>query len=90
MALTTSRPAEAAEAGNAVYAVTYFEAAPADASKVATEVKEYVAASRKEAGNLAVAAFEESVARAGSRSSPAGREQGGSRCSRWRSANHRL
>jgi quinol monooxygenase YgiN len=59
MALTTSRPAEAAEAGNAVYAVTYFEAAPADASKVATEAKEYVAASRKEAGNLAVAAFEE-------------------------------
>ena len=59
MALTTSRPAEAAEAGNAVYAVTYFEAAPADASKVATEVKEYVAASRKETGNLAFAAFEE-------------------------------
>ena len=90
MALTTSRPAEAAEAGGAVYAVTYFEAAPADVSKVATEVKEYVAASRKEAGNLAFAAFEE-IGRPSRFAILAGwREQGGSRCSRRRSANHRL
>jgi quinol monooxygenase YgiN len=58
-ALTISRPGEAAEAGGPVYAVTYFEAAPADLGKIATAVKEYVAASRKEAGNLAFAAFEE-------------------------------
>jgi quinol monooxygenase YgiN len=59
MALTASRPAEAAEANGAVYIVAYCEAAPTDIAKVATDLRQFVAASRKQPGNLTFDAFEE-------------------------------
>jgi quinol monooxygenase YgiN len=59
MALTASGPAGAAETGSAVYIVAYFEAAAPDAAKVAADVKQLAAASRKEAGNLTYDTFQE-------------------------------
>jgi quinol monooxygenase YgiN len=59
MALAATGSANAAETGGAVYIVGYFEAAAPDAAKVAAEVKQLAAASRKEAGNLAYDAFQE-------------------------------
>ena len=59
MALASTGPAEAAPTNGAVYIVAYFEAAPADVAKVAAEVRQFAAASRKEPGNLAFDAFQE-------------------------------
>jgi quinol monooxygenase YgiN len=59
MALTARRPAQAAETGGAVYVVAYCEAAPSDIDKVATEIRQLAAASRKDPGNLAYEAFQE-------------------------------
>jgi len=59
MALAASGPAGAGETGSAVYIVAYGEAAAPDAAKVAADVKQLAAASRKEAGNLAYDAFQE-------------------------------
>src|SRR5262249_41836660 len=51
-------PAPAAAAGP-VYAVTYFEALPAAASAVATTVKQFAAAARKEDGSAGYLALRE-------------------------------
>ncbi|MGA8758013.1 MAG: antibiotic biosynthesis monooxygenase [Stellaceae bacterium] len=59
MALTVTGAANAAENGGAVYAVTYFEAAAPDVSKVAADASRFAAASRKQAGNAGFAAFQE-------------------------------
>jgi quinol monooxygenase YgiN len=59
MALTASRPAEAAEAAGPVYIVAYCEAAPSDIAKAAADLRQLVAASRKQPGNLTFDAFEE-------------------------------
>jgi quinol monooxygenase YgiN len=59
MALTASGPAGAAETAGPVFIVAYFEAAPSDVARVAAEVRQFAAASRKEPGNLAFDAFQE-------------------------------
>lgn len=58
MALTAAGAANAADNG-AVYAVTYFEAAALDVAKVAADVRQFAAASRKQAGNAGFDAFQE-------------------------------
>jgi quinol monooxygenase YgiN len=52
-------PAQAAEAGGPVYIVTYFEAAAPDVAKVAADLRQFAAASRKAPGNLAHDGFQE-------------------------------
>jgi len=59
MALAATGPANAVENGGAVYLVAYFEAAAPDVAKVAADVRQLVAASRKEPGNLAYDPFQE-------------------------------
>jgi quinol monooxygenase YgiN len=59
MAIAATGPAEAAQNSGAVYAVTYFEAAAPDVAKVAADLRQFAAASRKEAGNVGFEAFEE-------------------------------
>ncbi len=59
MALATPAIANAAEPSGPVYGVGYFEAAAPDIGKVAADVKQLVAASRKESGNLVFDAFQE-------------------------------
>jgi len=59
MALAATGPANAAENGGAVYVVTYFEAAASDVAKVAADVRQFAAASRKAAGNSVFDAFQE-------------------------------
>jgi quinol monooxygenase YgiN len=59
MALTASPPAQAAETSGAVYVVAYCEAAPSDIAKVAADLRQLVAASRKDPANLAYEAFQE-------------------------------
>lgn len=59
MTLAATGPANAVEPSGAAYIVAYFEAAVPDAAKVAADVKQLAAASRKEAGNLAYDAFQE-------------------------------
>jgi quinol monooxygenase YgiN len=59
MALTAISPADAAQGSSAVFAVTYFEAAAPDITKVAADVRQFVEASRKEPGNAGFEAFEE-------------------------------
>jgi quinol monooxygenase YgiN len=59
MALTASPPAEAAEGAGAVCIVAYCEAAPSDIAEVAADLRQFVAASRKQSGNLAFDAFQE-------------------------------
>jgi quinol monooxygenase YgiN len=59
MAVTGSGSANATEGGGAVYLVAYFEAAAPDVAKVAADVRQLVAASRKEPGNLAYDPFQE-------------------------------
>jgi quinol monooxygenase YgiN len=54
LGLATVRPVNAEEpVNNLVYAVTYFEVAPATAGQAAGLAREYAEASRKEAGNVA-------------------------------------
>ncbi len=55
----TGSAANAAEPSGAVYGVAYFEAAVPDIAKVAADVKQLVAATRKEPGNLTYDAFQE-------------------------------
>jgi quinol monooxygenase YgiN len=59
MALAMTGAANAAETAGPVYIVAYFEAAPTDIAKVAAEVRQLVAASRKHPGNLVYDAFQE-------------------------------
>ena len=59
MALTVTGAANAAENSGAVYAVTYFEAAAPDVSKVAADASQFATASRQQAGNAGFAAFQE-------------------------------
>ncbi len=59
MALVVTRPAEAADAGGAVYSVTYFEAATPVVTQVAAFVRQFAEAGRKEPGNAGFAAFQE-------------------------------
>lgn len=59
MALTAAAPADAAEPGGAVFAVTYFEAAITDVAKAAALTKQFSAASRSEPGNAGFEAFQE-------------------------------
>jgi quinol monooxygenase YgiN len=58
MALAGGGSANATE-GGAVYLVAYFEAAGPDVAKVAADVRQLVATSRKEPGNLAYDALQE-------------------------------
>jgi quinol monooxygenase YgiN len=58
-AVASIRPV-AATSGS-VYAVTYFEAAAPDIAKVAADVRQFAAASRKEAGNAGFGAFQETA-----------------------------
>jgi quinol monooxygenase YgiN len=59
MALAAAGSANAVENSGAVYAVTYFEAASPDIAKVAADLRQYVAGSRKQTGNAGFEAFEE-------------------------------
>ncbi|HUC71340.1 MAG TPA: antibiotic biosynthesis monooxygenase [Stellaceae bacterium] len=59
MALGATRPADAAQDGGAVFAVTYFEAAVTDVAKAAALTKQFGMASRNEPGNSGFEAFEE-------------------------------
>ncbi len=59
MALGATRPADAAEDGGAVFAVTYFEAAVTDVAKAAALTKQFGMASRNEPGSSGFEAFEE-------------------------------
>jgi len=59
MALVATGPAMAAETGGAFYAVTYFEAAQPDVAKVAADLRQLAAASRKTAGVTGFEVFEE-------------------------------
>ncbi|MBV8120863.1 MAG: antibiotic biosynthesis monooxygenase, partial [Alphaproteobacteria bacterium] len=59
MALAPGGSVNATEGGGAVYLVAYFEAAAPDAAKVAADVRQLVAASRKEPGNLTYDPFQE-------------------------------
>ncbi len=59
MALAATGPANAVQDVGAVYAVTYFEAASPDITKVSADLRQFAAASRKHAGNAGFEAFEE-------------------------------
>jgi quinol monooxygenase YgiN len=58
-ALAAMGPAAAAPNSGAVYAVTYFETAEPDVSKVAADLRQFAVASRSEAGNVGFDAFEQ-------------------------------
>jgi quinol monooxygenase YgiN len=51
--------AQAAEPTGPIFIAAYFEAAPPDIAKVAAELRQFAAASRKQPGNLVFDAFEE-------------------------------
>ncbi|HMD63016.1 MAG TPA: putative quinol monooxygenase [Stellaceae bacterium] len=60
LALATARPLHAEETANGpVYVVTYFDVAPPAAAQTAALARQFVEASRKEAGNMGFEVFEE-------------------------------
>jgi quinol monooxygenase YgiN len=60
LTLASARPGYAEDAVNTpVYVVTYLDVAPTAAAETATLLRQYAEATRKEAGNLSLEAFEE-------------------------------